>query len=178
MDIGTESLIVERISLLFTVFRKVADFRMTQVPNVTLSTNWIDNITRSNAMRERLSMFISFDTTLEDIQLLRDEMQKFVLEKENSRDFQPEIEVEVAGIAQMDKLELKVEIRHKVCSPVKTRDLADLSSRIGPTKPFVLLDVPNSCVLWFLLCAACPSTVLVEEALLLDLPINRRTRYL
>jgi len=37
----------------------------------------------------------------------------FVLDKENSRDFQPEIDVEVTGIASMDKMELKVEIRHK-----------------------------------------------------------------
>lgn len=40
-------------------------------------------------------------------------MQAFVTDKENSRDFQPEINVEIIGIASMDKMELKVEIRHK-----------------------------------------------------------------
>ena len=68
-------------------------------------------------MREQLLMYISFDTTLEDIQLLKNEMQQFVLHKDNSRDFQPDIDVEVTGIASMDKMELKVEIRHKVGRP-------------------------------------------------------------
>ena len=40
-------------------------------------------------------------------------MQAFVTDKENSRDFQPDINVEITGIASMDKMELKVEIRHK-----------------------------------------------------------------
>ena len=87
---------------------------MTQVPNIVLNTNWIENVSRSKAMREQLLMYISFDTTLEDIQLLKNEMQAFVLDKENSRDFQTDIDVEVTGISEMNKMELKVEIRHKV----------------------------------------------------------------
>ena len=67
-------------------------------------------------MREQLLIYIHFDTTLEDIQLLRNEMQAFVLDKDNCRDFQPDVEVEVTGISEMNKLELKVEIRHKVDS--------------------------------------------------------------
>lgn len=58
-------------------------------------------------------IFVDFGTTLEDIQLLRNEMQAFVQDKDNSRDFQPDIEVEITGIAEMNKMELKVEIRHK-----------------------------------------------------------------
>lgn len=65
-------------------------------------------------MREQLLLYISFDTSLEDLQLLRNEMHAFVTDKENSRDFQPDIDVEITGIAEMNKLELKVEIRHKV----------------------------------------------------------------
>lgn len=64
-------------------------------------------------MREQLLLYISFDTSLEDVQLLKNEMQAFVNDKENSRDFQPDIDVEITGIAEMNKLELKVEIRHK-----------------------------------------------------------------
>ena len=64
-------------------------------------------------MREQLLIYISFDTTLEDVQLLRREMQNFVLDKENNRDFEPDVDVEVTGIAEMNKLELKVEIKHK-----------------------------------------------------------------
>lgn len=65
-------------------------------------------------MREQLLMYIHFDTALEDIQLLKNEMQAFVLDKDNCRDFQPDIDVEVTGISEMNKLELRVEIRHKV----------------------------------------------------------------
>jgi len=64
-------------------------------------------------MKEQLDMFISFDTTLEDIELLRTEMEAFVRHPDNSRDFQPDIILEATGIGNMDKLQLKVEIRHK-----------------------------------------------------------------
>lgn len=113
VDIGTSQLVVERISLLFTVFRRVRDHKTTQVPNIVLNSNWIENITRSKAMREQVLLFVHFDTTLEDIQLLKNEISAFVLDKENNRDFQPDIDIEVTGIAEMNKLELQVEIRHK-----------------------------------------------------------------
>lgn len=74
---------------------------------------WIDNVTRSRAMKEQLEVFISFDTPIEDIEVLRTEMETFVRDPENNRDFHPEIVLECAGIGNMDKLQLKVEIRHK-----------------------------------------------------------------
>lgn len=52
-------------------------------------------------MRELLQIYISFDTTLEDIQLLKKEIATFISDKENSRDFQPEFNVEVTGLASM-----------------------------------------------------------------------------
>lgn len=113
VDIGTELLIVERISLLFTVFRKVRDQKTTQVANIVLNTNWIENVSRSKAMREAITIPVHLDTTLEDVQLLKNEMQNFVRNKDNSRDFQPDVDVEVMGIGKMDQLELKIEIRHK-----------------------------------------------------------------
>ena len=114
VDINNVQLTVEHISLLFTVFKQVADHKMTQAPNIVLNTVWVNNVSRSNAMRERLLIDISFDTTLEDIQLLRDEMESFVTDKENCRDFQRDLDVEVTGLNAMDKMELTVEIRHKV----------------------------------------------------------------
>ena len=113
VDIGDTQLLVERISLLFTVFRKVKDHKTTQVPNIVLNSNWIDNVSRSKAMREQVFLYINVDTTLEDVQLLKSEMSAFVLDKDNARDFQPDIDVEMTGLAEMNKLELKVEIRHK-----------------------------------------------------------------
>lgn len=64
-------------------------------------------------MKEQLEISISFDTTLEDIELLRTEMEAFVRHPDNARDFQPELILECAGIGTMDKLLLKAEIRHK-----------------------------------------------------------------
>lgn len=117
VDIGDDQLVVEHISLLYTIFKKVNTQKLTQVPNILLNSLWIQNVSRSKAMKEQLLMFIHFDTTLEDIQLLRKEMQAFVLAKENCRDFQPDIDVEVSGIHEMNKLELRVEIKHKVDLP-------------------------------------------------------------
>ena len=113
VDIGDDQLVVKHISLLFTVFKHINTHKLTQVPNIVLNTMWIQNVSRSDAMREQLSIYVDFGTSLEDVQLLRNEMQAFVTDKENSRDFQPDINVEITGIASMDKMELKVEIRHK-----------------------------------------------------------------
>jgi len=65
-------------------------------------------------MQELVKIGINYDTTLEDIQKLREELLEFV--RENSRDFQQELEIEVIGINELDKLEIKVEIKHKVSS--------------------------------------------------------------
>lgn len=99
--------------MLFSVFRTVGDHRMTQVPNNILNNLWIDNFTRANAMHEQLTVPVSFDTSFAEIQALREEMEFFVRDKENCRDFQPEIDIEVVGVGDMDKLELRVDIRHK-----------------------------------------------------------------
>lgn len=113
VDVNDAHYVVEKISLLYTTFRRVQDYKKTQVPNIALNSLWIDNVSRSKAMREQVSIYVSFDTSLEDIELLKKEMTAFVRDKDNARDFQPDTEVEVTGLAEMNKLELKVEIRHK-----------------------------------------------------------------
>lgn len=113
IDINTDQLTVEHISLLFTVFKRVTNGKLVQIPNINLNSVWIENVTRSKAMRETISMFFAFDTSFEDIQALKSEMQAFVTDKDNARDFQPEVEVAVVGIAEMNKLECVIEIRHK-----------------------------------------------------------------
>ncbi|KAL2366254.1 hypothetical protein RJZ56_000711 [Blastomyces dermatitidis] len=113
VDIGDRQLIVEHISLLYTVFRGVRDHKTFQAPNIVLNTQWIENVTRSKAMREQITLTVDFGTSFADIQLLKAEMQKFVRDKENCRDFQPDVDIEVVGLGNIDKLELKIEIRHK-----------------------------------------------------------------
>ncbi|KAG0156981.1 hypothetical protein PDIDSM_4164 [Penicillium digitatum] len=48
-----------------------------------------------------------------EVQLLRQEMEAFVRDKENNRDFQPDVNIELDGVGDMDKLQLRVDIRHK-----------------------------------------------------------------
>ncbi|OJJ46590.1 hypothetical protein ASPZODRAFT_1977786 [Penicilliopsis zonata CBS 506.65] len=113
VEVSDKPFIVERISLLFTVMRSITDHRITQVPNNVLNSLWVDNFTRANAMHEVLTIPVAFDTTFADVQMLRAEMEQFVRDKENCRDFQPDINIEVVGVGDMDKLQLSVDIRHK-----------------------------------------------------------------
>lgn len=116
VDIGADKLAVDHISLLFTVFRRVAGTdigRIVQIPNNVLNTLWIENVSRSPYMKEQLELDVSFDTTFEDIQILKNELLTFVTDKDNSRDFLPDLDVEVLGTSDMTKLMLRVEIRHK-----------------------------------------------------------------
>ncbi|KAF2687375.1 hypothetical protein K458DRAFT_429311 [Lentithecium fluviatile CBS 122367] len=113
VDIATDQLTVEHISLLYTVFKRVNNGKIVQTPNIVLNNLWVENITRSKAMREQVSIFTAWDTSFEDINALKQELLAFVRDPANSRDFHPEIEVEVISIAEMNKLELRVEIRHK-----------------------------------------------------------------
>ncbi|CAG8962479.1 hypothetical protein HYFRA_00014213 [Hymenoscyphus fraxineus] len=106
-------LVVEQISLLYTLFKRIDNQKIVQIPNIVLNNQWVENVTRSKAMKEPLEMSISFDTSFEDIELLRLEMEKFVRHPDNARDFQPEITLEAAGIGSMDKLLLKINICHK-----------------------------------------------------------------
>ncbi|ORY14304.1 Mechanosensitive ion channel-domain-containing protein [Clohesyomyces aquaticus] len=113
VDLATDQLTVEHISLLYTVFKRVQNGKMVQIPNIVLNNLWVENITRSKAMREQVSIFVAFDTTFEDVNVLKQELQAFVRDPANSRDFHSDIEVEVVSIAEMNKLELRCEIRHK-----------------------------------------------------------------
>lgn len=108
-----EQLVVEKISLLYTVFNRIDKMQVVQVPNIVLNNLWIENVTRSKAMKEVIDINVSYDTSFEDIELLRAEMEKFVRAPENSRDFQPDISIAVAGVGDLDKLQLKVAIKHK-----------------------------------------------------------------
>lgn len=110
-DIAADSFVVEHISLLFTVFRRVTGKgigKLVQVPNIVLNTLYIENVSRSKAMSEQLEIDIFFGTSFEDIQILKNELQNFVIDKDNSRDFQPQIEVQVLGTSDQSKLMLQV----------------------------------------------------------------------
>jgi hypothetical protein len=64
-------------------------------------------------MKEVIDVNVSFDTSFEDIELLRLELEQFVRSPDNSRDFQPDIGIGVGGVGDCDKLTLKIAIKHK-----------------------------------------------------------------
>ncbi|KAI1869039.1 hypothetical protein JX265_003045 [Neoarthrinium moseri] len=113
--VGPEKMpmVVERISLLYTVFNRIDKMQVVQVPNIALNNLWIENVTRSNAMKEVIDVNVSYDTSFEDIELLRQEMENFVRHPDNSRDFQPDLVIGVGGIGDLDKLQLKIAMKHK-----------------------------------------------------------------
>ncbi|CAI4211848.1 unnamed protein product [Parascedosporium putredinis] len=104
---------VEKISLLYTVFVRIDRMQIVQTPNIQLNNMWIENVSRSKAMKECVDVNISYDTTFDDVELLRMEMEKFVRHPDNSRDFQPDFSIGVGSVGDLDKLNLKIVIKHK-----------------------------------------------------------------
>ncbi|KAF4981647.1 hypothetical protein FDECE_17651, partial [Fusarium decemcellulare] len=113
VDISGTKMVVNKISLLYSVFHRLDTMQTVQVPNIQLNNIWIENISRSKAMHETVEVNVSFDTSFEDIELLRVEMEKFVRQPENARDFQPDLSISVGGVGDLDKLLLYVTIAHK-----------------------------------------------------------------
>lgn len=113
VEINKVEMVVERISLLYSVFVKTDTMKTTQVPNIQLNNLWIDNVTRSKNMSESFQTDVSYDTTFEDVELLRVEMEKFVRAPENSRDFHPDFSIGIGGVGNLDKLVLNFSIKHK-----------------------------------------------------------------
>lgn len=64
-------------------------------------------------MVETIELNVSYDTSFEDIELLRLEMEKFVRAPENSRDFQSNLSIDVGGVGNLDKMVLYVAMKHK-----------------------------------------------------------------
>jgi small-conductance mechanosensitive channel len=107
------NMVVEKISLLYTVFTRIDKMQVVQIPNIQLNSLWIENVTRSKAMNELVKINVSYDTSLDDIELLRFELEQFVRHPDNSRDFQPDLLVSVGGVGNLDQMELNVSIKHK-----------------------------------------------------------------
>lgn len=64
-------------------------------------------------MYESFEIDVSFDTPFEDIEILRQEMEQFVRNSENSRDFKPDFTIGVGSVGSLDKLTLQISIMHK-----------------------------------------------------------------
>lgn len=104
---------VVRISLLYTVFRRIDTDGVVQVSNSVLSTLFIDNISRSKAMKERYQFSVDPGTEFKALELLRMELEEFVRAPENSRDYQSDVDIQLLSLGDLKQLDLRVEIRHK-----------------------------------------------------------------
>lgn len=60
----------------------------------------------SNSLIEGLEVYISFDTSVEDIEYLRLEMESFVRCPENRRDFYANVVFWCVGVGSIDKLQI------------------------------------------------------------------------
>lgn len=67
---------------------------------------------------ERIDVFISFDTSIADVDTLCQEMEKFVIAPENARGFQSDIVLRCVGLGTMDRLQLQLEVRYKVMNSI------------------------------------------------------------
>ncbi|KAF3802776.1 putative MscS family protein [Colletotrichum gloeosporioides] len=111
--IDGHELTVEKISLLYSVFQKVGSNKTTQVPNINLNSMWVDNVSRSRGLRERIKVQIAADTSFDDVENLRRRIRDEISAPENRRDFRPDVDVELVSIGDMSKLEVYVEAEHK-----------------------------------------------------------------
>ncbi|KAJ8108042.1 hypothetical protein OPT61_g8447 [Boeremia exigua] len=118
VDIGGSELIVEHMALFFTIFRQLDTGGIVQIPNIVNNAQWIKNVSRSKAMKERYSFAVSPKTKWFQLENLKSELQNFVLEPQNKRDYQPNIDVELVSIGDLEKLHLRVEICQKVIDPL------------------------------------------------------------
>lgn len=148
VDINNVQLIIEHISLLYTIFRQVDSGASTQIPNIVNNGQWIKNISRSKAMTERYDFSVSAKTKFDAIENLKAELQSF--SRDNKRDFQPTVDVELISLGNLNELVLRVEICHKVChitSPHPYNHTAHTAIRqTGQMRRYVRLVATNSFV--------------------------------
>jgi small-conductance mechanosensitive channel len=113
-EIDSHDLIVEKISLLYSVFRSVDSNKTVQVHNITLNGIWVENMSRSGAMRERITVQINADISFDDLEYFKEELQQLLRAPGNRRDFKEDVDVELVSFGDMSKVELYVEAEHKV----------------------------------------------------------------
>lgn len=105
--------VVKRVSLLYTVFRRVDTGSDMQIQNQQLVMKRIENITRSGVNRQWLSMFVDFTTSFQDLAALRRELAAFVTAPENRRDYMPDVTCGLVGVHELNKLELRCSVAHR-----------------------------------------------------------------
>lgn len=115
VEINSIQLQVAAISLLYTKFYQIDTGCMVQIPNSVNNANWINNISRSRVMKERIKIEVDASTTSDKIDRLQSELEAFVKLPENCREYYETVLVHVNTVKDLQSLELQIEFRHKVC---------------------------------------------------------------
>ncbi|KAG6917310.1 hypothetical protein DXG01_002968 [Tephrocybe rancida] len=108
--VAKENYTVKEIRLLSTVFLD-SNSTLVQAPNTVLNTMFVQNIRRSPQMSETFTFDVSYATTFEDLEKLRDKMLGFV--KTERRDYQPAFDVVVKDFPAQEKMTLAADIKYK-----------------------------------------------------------------
>ncbi|KAH8704524.1 hypothetical protein GQ44DRAFT_732322 [Phaeosphaeriaceae sp. PMI808] len=106
--IDATELVVERISLLYTVFRRGREAQVVQIPNIVLNSLWVDNITRSETFTEQVKIQIAFDTNSAAILELKD-----TIKGSCNQDSSIDMNVCIAGVVGVEGIDLHCEIKYR-----------------------------------------------------------------
>lgn len=101
---------VKEIRLLSTVFLD-SDSGLVQAPNSQLNTLFIQNVRRSPQMSETFTFYVSYSTTFEDLERLRERMLEFVTQER--RDYETVFDVKVKDFPDQAKMTLSADIKYK-----------------------------------------------------------------
>lgn len=106
--IENSELVVERISLLYTVFTRVHTAREVHSPNAVLNSLWIDNITRSEIVKEQVPVYVAIGHMSETLKALATKMQAFRNEFHGA-----DVHIRTVALREKDMVELHCEMHYR-----------------------------------------------------------------
>ncbi|KAJ2899208.1 hypothetical protein MKZ38_003351 [Zalerion maritima] len=114
VEVNGDRLAVEKISLLYTVFRRVGSRKKVQISNVTLNGVWIDNVSRSGNMCEVVDVEVDNETSIADMNTLQELLGERLGGRENRRDFHgEELTLELLELGGLGRFQLRFSVPHK-----------------------------------------------------------------
>ena len=113
VDIDSQRIVVEKISLLYTVFKRIDKGKHVQISNMTLNSRWIENVSRSGSMAEVVVIEIDNETTIADMNTLQELLIERLRLPDNRRDFHDDLCLELLELEGLGKFQLRFTVTHK-----------------------------------------------------------------
>ncbi|EPQ31950.1 uncharacterized protein PFL1_00149 [Pseudozyma flocculosa PF-1] len=110
VDIGDDSYIVKEMRLLTTVF-KTTNGKNVMISHAQLAQKPIVNLRRSGPIEETFKFEVSFDTSFQQIEMLRSKMVHWI--SGEKRDFLPGLDINVVDFQEQSSMLLSTGIRYK-----------------------------------------------------------------